>query len=247
MSKLLTEMYTILGHAHNLNITQTAIDPNPHEVTGCFAVEGETTVLDEALLESIGELSWDQISDIALLATIQPTDFQSLALATAEGIGTFRETWNALAEDGGLVDGVKRGAFILAVNSCPKVESLAKYVFWCVRALQEAGQGVQDEARKKSSAMKTIIPTGDSVAQKKDSDETEAYMSPHDAKNDKPLMKAPHFKSADEKDKERSAKMADLEKAVGAVTKMASSHGQAPDQAYPNLYVDLARERVRNT
>lgn len=235
-SKLIQEMYQILN-PESEHIVQT-IDPNiPREVTGVFVSRG-VTMLDEAILESIATMTWEQIANVAMLATIGPSDFSSLISSYTEGLSSFRRTWNAMIEEGIVANGTDRGAFVLLSKACPQTESQAKYVAWCLKVLGDANEAVHLSLIEKSPAVKIVIPTGQTKAQHdKDVDNANKYLG-------KEFIE-PYEGQAQAQTRNRG--MENVKKAEAALTKAAAKMGKAPDEAFSNAYQDLARERARNS
>jgi hypothetical protein len=237
MNKVLLEMEEILG---GKTAEMPKIDPTqPREVVGTFVVQGVTAV-DEVILESIAELDWEQVADIAALATIGPSDFQDLALSFAEGIGSFRQTWNTLANSSALAEGLNRGSFVYLSKVCPQNESFARYVYWCLNALQEASEDTLLELAEKSPAVQMVIPTGQTKKQwDRDTDNAKPFQG-------KELIE-PYEKSTPERREFMSKKMKEIDAERDAAVKMAKGSGKSPDEAFINLFVDLDREAARNS
>lgn len=233
MNKVLQEMNEIFGG----QFEQPKIDPTqPRDVAGTFIVQG-VTAIDEAILNSIAELTWEQIADIAVLATIGPTDFHILAAAVNEGVSAFRRAWSDLTEDKGIAEGVNRGAFMLLSKACVQ-ESYTRYVYWCLNMLGEANEAIVNSIAEKAPAVKMVIPDGQTMAQRdRDVDNAMKYMGrefiePYERADKKEYMDK---KLNQIKDIEKS-----LETAAGKM-------GKEPDEAFLNTFMDLDRERARNS
>ena len=210
--------------------------------------------MDETIFESIGGLDWDQITDVALLATIEPSDFQTLIAAYHEGIQAFRETWGAMVEEDAIGPEMDRGAFVLAMKASPRTESVGRYAYWCMKAVLESGEKTKEKAKKKSPRFKAVMQSGEPVKDGPGTAAAEKYMTPHtmdDPGSDRPktdneVMKNKVFHNDDQK-KELAAGLAKVVKAEKMMKKVAATHGQEIDQAFPNLFPVLARERARNS
>lgn len=246
MSELLNEMYTILGWPKADNPTP---DPyTPRDVIGTF--QGDVpTALDEVILESIAELGWDDVFDIALLGALGPEDLSRMTTAYHEGTSEFRDFWNTLVEDGMLERDMKRGVFVLLAKACPQTESMSRYVQWCMRVIRESTKDIQEDAVKRSSKLEALIPAGSQDKHQSNIKASEKYLTPHTMATDRPkdgneVMKNGVFKADVGKSGDGMAKVVKAEKAM---KKVADTKGLEVDQAFPNLFIDLARERARNS
>lgn len=244
MSNLLTEMYTILGWPQAA-APQPSSD-TPREVVGTFAVFGPTS-LDETIIESIAELSWDDVFDVALLAAVGPEDLSRMATAYHEGTSEFREIWNTLVEEDLLDKGSNRGVFVLLTKECPRTESMSRYIHWCLRTVQESSEKTKSAAVKKSTKFHALIPSGTEAQHAKGVAASEKYLTPQAVSSDGSKGGTVMPNSVFKGDKPTEDGMVKVVKAEKALTKVASAKGMQVDQAFPNLFVDLARERVRNS
>ncbi len=227
---LISEMWNILG----LDPPKPASpDPRePREVAGTFMVRYNLTAMDEEILESISELSWPQIFDIATLSVLDPSKFQAMDEAYQDGISTFRETWKILSTEAKL-PGLDRGAFITLSKVCSESEQMPRFVNWCLRSVCGAAGEVQSEAVKHSRMFKTLIPGLMPAGNPSDSYEGLAATK-------RALM------PAGPADANPGPSLADISGAEKAMDKVAAAAGKPADELFLNQKVDLDRERVRN-
>ena len=241
MSNLLTEMYTILGWPQT--VAAAPKSDTPREVVGTFMVQTGVTALDETMLESISDMEWDDVFDIASLAALGPEDFSRLVMAYHESTTDFREAWNAYIEEGLIERDMNRGVFMLLAQACPRTESMARYVEWCLRAVVEASEETKKKSGKKAAKFHSLIPAGSAEQHAKYVNAAEKQLTPVDMAG-KEVMANGVFKN---KEPDKPEGMAKVVKAEKAMKKIADKAKMAVDQAFPNLFADLARERVRNS
>ena len=260
MTKLIQEMYQILGYPDSsMKVPETKSIKyiEPREVVGSFIIGG-ITAMDEHILESVGELNWDQISDLALLSTVEQSDLQNLIMTYSEDSSEFRELWSAMVEHGVIDKTVSRGAFVLLHNLSPQTESQSKYINWCVKAIQESGEQTKLEALDKSSKFNGIIPSGTTDSQHtKSVDTANKYITPYTMDNDRPddknkvmhndVIKNTPGQTASSIEIPAAKGMAVVKGLEKTMAKAAEKVGKDVESAFPNLWNMLGRERARHS
>ena len=238
--KLIVEMSQILGRPGDGPVA--VYDPNPREVVGTFMIKQDVNVMDEAMLESVSGLGWDDIFDIAVISTMNPNDFQTLNRSMDEGTRSFRESWTTMISDNVIDSDYKRGAFVFLSKVCPTTESRAKYVQWCTRVVEEAGSKTKAAAAKRSSKFKMIIPIGTMDQHKKNTDAAAGANRIVDLNDDSVMKNAIHKDGPAPKPAVSAASVDSLEKKL---MKLSLKTGGRPEEKLLNVRIDLDRDRIK--
>ena len=243
---ILTEMYDILGH---LKLPERPSDPTPREVTGVFLMRGPEMLAgyDSEILSDLAQMEWEHISHIALLAELGPERVVELAKLAVEDAAEFRRQWAESKES--VADSLlERSMFVGLAKAVPQYENIVKYVTWAVTLLGEAGEATKNKLYEKSSKLKMIIPAGDAKKRGQEMKATEKYMTPHTMDGDRPRDGNKVMDNGVFKDKEIKPSGPDTKTVVKAekmMKKAAAAVGKEVDQAFPNMFTALQREKIK--
>lgn len=249
-NNLLIEINRILGNeelAEDIEI-QT---PTPEGVARSFQVSGNT-VIDDAVLESLAQLEWDDLLQVAGFSLLPEEEIVALSRALSEGTTSFRLAWRSVKKRHSLPEDLSRGAFLLANKISPDDAVVRRVVNWAKLMIGEADSTVKEKLAKKMPALakSMYVPAGDSAKAAKEREETEKYMEPHLPGSDKPtdktqVMTTRIFQDPDAREAERDGLLKDVEATMKKLADIAHKFGKQPDEIFPMLWRDMARERTR--
>jgi len=249
-NNVLVEVNEILGNTTAAAAARRVYEPSVLEAAVRF-LPTELEDIEYGIIEALTYLQWEEVADVATLALLPLEIVEQLVESRAtNGTRGFRQVWNQLTEDVEVPDGLSRSGFMLVskISDDPKVIKMISE--WAATVLLEAGEKTKKQVSKKT-AVKEVLIVGDKVEKvKKARADAKAYLSPHKDSTDKPNAKdeietAPHFVEPSEKDKEQAKNLKMVEKIIKKMTAMAKKIGKLPEEAFPNIWRDVQRERVR--
>jgi len=208
--------------------------PEPADVVAMFEA---STLVEQAIAETIADLSWDEVCEAARFIAIDPSYAIELHQAYDQGVRAFRDQWSVLESEGSLPRGVKAAHFVRIAERTGDASVLPAFVFWAARTLSEAGRDVMEAVLESYPELgKTVYgPAGDP---KRGPILAKAYLSPE---NMTPRM----FQDPSERDARRRVGYTAAVKAIGSMEMAAADAGVPPEGMFLNVYRDMHREKIR--
>jgi hypothetical protein len=249
VNSLLNEINSILGlDSEVLEETKETITVEIPKLTTLDAankvVESFNSDSDRAILESLANLDWYGVAQIASFGPVPKDKLNILSGKLTESTAAFRTSWKEID----LPKGAGRGGMILAARVG---NDISRTVDLAVEMLKNSNELISEEVSDKYPEAAKYCPGDDKAVAKKAADDTKAYLTPQ-TYTDKPdkskeLMTTQQMSKPEEvaKDKKRGKK--EVEDQIKKLEVEAKKLNKTPEEAFPGLSRDLARELARFT
>jgi hypothetical protein len=249
---LLMEMNEILGYKDVADKMEAAT-PTPAAIAATFQQPGNTLV-DDAVLESLSRLEWNEVFQIAAFGMYPPEAVIGLNRALWEGTASFRAAWSGFAREFEVPEDLGRGSFLMMNKISRDDNVITRLVSWSAKMVDEADSRVKTRLTKENPRLAEAVfsPAGNAKKAAKEKADTERYMLPHRPATDRPTSRAKVMTTRMFQDakKVQAAQKRDLkavEKEIQKLAKLAKKAGSTPEEMFPMLYRDLMRERARHS
>lgn len=250
MSDILVEVNEILGNEKAASDARREYEPSVLEASVRF-LQADLDDIEYGVIEALTYFDWDQIAEMATIALL-PVEIVEQFIDSAAEAGTrgFRDMWNQLDESVDVPDGLSRSGFVQLCQLSEDPGTIKTIAEWAATVLLESGKKTKKRVSKKS-AVREVLAVGDKVEKvKKARAAAKAYLTPHEDSTDKPNSKkevepAPHFVDPSDKEKSNASNLKKVEKIIKKMTATAKKIGKKPEEAFPNLWRDIQREKVR--
>lgn len=221
--------------------------PDPEQVGERLYVQD---VVDQSVVESLANMGWEEISEVANVMLMDPQHTLQLLYALREGVLPYRREWNVLSESVSFPLGLEMSAVETLGRLTLDEGVVPKVLFLASRMLQEAsGTEVEGYVRESYPELGQTVygPAGDP---KEGPGTTRDYMTPHWAGTDVPTKEAEvqqvrTFTDPAERAQKREAMRKEVEDIIGQMATAADQAGVPPEGMFLNKWRDLHRERVR--
>lgn len=239
--RLLSEMRDILEGAESVYATQ-----DPHDVFATFEAQD---LVGQAVIESLAQLDWDEVAQIASISMLPVEESHALITAYQNGGGDFFHAWRGAKSRVDMPSALRQESFALLADLSMDEGVVPALVGYSFRALQVASSDVAMCVEDAYPDLgKTVYgPAGDP---KEGPSLAKSYMTPHACGTDSPdkgreLMQTRMFSDPSVRDQERASKLSDVKNMLGAMRAAAGNAGVDPEGMFLNTYRDMHREKVR--
>lgn len=249
---LLIEMNEILGY-HKVAEKMEAATPTPASLAAHFQQPGNTLV-DDAVLESLGLLEWEQVFQMAAFGMYPSEVVIGLNRALSEGTTSFRGAWSGFAREFEVPEELGRGSFLLMNKITPDDNVMTRLVSWSAKIVSEADSRVRSRLSKSMPGIAEAMftPANDAKKAEKEKADTEKYMNPHMPETDTPvkgsrIMTTRLWQDPEDIEAKQEKDLKGIEKEIEKLTRLANKADSSPEEMFPLLWRDLQRERVRHS
>jgi len=238
---LLSEMRGVLDDVEPVYGTE-----DPFDVFETFEV-GD--LVGQAVIESLSQLDWDEVCQLASISMLPVEESQALVTAYQNGSGDFFHAWRGTKSRVDMPSALTQESFALLAGLSIDEGVVPALVGYSYRAIQVASPDVAmciEDAYPDLG--KTVYgPAGDP---REGPQLAKSFMSPHATSTDAPskdrqVMATRMFADPDVTDREKASKLSDVKNVLGAMRAAAATSGVDPEGMFLNTYRDMHREKVR--